>query len=106
MLLDMKFNKLVRDRIPEIIRNKGEKPITRIADDEEYWQRLKDKLEEEVDEFLHDGEEKEEIADILEVLHAIMDFRKIKKADVEKLRQKKEKERGGFREKIILESKE
>jgi len=98
----MKYNKLVRDKIPEIIKNKGAVPITHIANDEEYWQKLKEKLQEEVDEFLED-ETEEELADILEVIYAICDFKKIDKEKLELLRKKKAKERGGFKDKIILD---
>ena len=98
----MKLNKLVRDKIPKIIKNKGAVPITHIADDEEYWQKLKEKLQEEVDEFLKDGNE-EELADILEVIYAICDFKNFDKEKLELLRKKKAKEKGRFRDKIILD---
>ena len=98
----MKYNKLVRDKIPEIIKNKGAVPITRIASDDEYWQKLKEKLQEEIDEFMKDSNA-EELADILEVINAICDFKKIDKKELELLRKKKVKERGGFKEKIILD---
>ncbi len=98
----MKCNKLVRDRIPEIIRQKGKVPITHIADDKEYWQKLKEKLQEEVDEFIKDNNE-EELADILGVVYAICDFKKINKEKLEILRKKKARERGSFKDKIILD---
>lgn len=90
--------KLVRDLIPEIIKNDGSTPRTHIASDEEYEQKLKEKLQEEVDEFLQNPSA-EELADILEVIHALRDH---KFKDVESLRQKKAEERGSFKNKIIL----
>ena len=98
----MKYNKLVRDKIPDIIKNKGAIPITHIASNNEYWLKLKEKLQEEVDEFVKDSNE-EELADILEVIYAICDFKKIDKNRLELLRKKKAKERGGFKDKIILD---
>jgi len=98
----MKYNKLVRDKIPEIIKQKGKTPITYIANDKEYWQKLKEKLKEEVAEFLKKDSE-EELADILEVIYAICDFKKIDKQKLEALRKKKAKQRGSFKEKIILD---
>ena len=71
-------SKLVRDKIPEIIKNHGKIPFTHIADNKEYWQKLKEKLKEEVDEFLKDGSE-EELADILEVIYAICNLKNINK---------------------------
>ena len=58
------MSKLVRDKIPEIIKRNGEIPNIRVANDQEYWQKLKEKLQEEVDEFLKDNSE-EELIDIL-----------------------------------------
>ena len=96
------MSKLVRDKIPEIIRNKGGRAITHVADKEEYWKKLKEKLEEEVEEFLRDSNE-EELADILEVLYAICDFKKIDKKKLELIRKKKARERGKFKHKLILD---
>lgn len=98
----MKYDKLVRDKIPEIIKNAGEVPVTRIASNDEYWIKLKNKLREEVDEFMQDDNH-EELADILEVINAICEFKNIDKVDLELLQKKKNEERGGFRNKIILE---
>jgi len=98
----MKYNKLVRDKIPEIIKKDNIKPITRIASEKEYFQKLKEKLQEEVSEFLK-NEKHEELADILEVIHAILDHKKITKEELEIIKNKKAKERGQFKNKIILE---
>ena len=98
----MKYNKLVRDKIPEIIKSKGVVPATHIASDNEYQQKLKAKLQEEVDEFLEFSNE-EELADILEVIYALCDLYKIDKNELEQLRKEKAKKRGGFKERIILD---
>ena len=102
IMIPMKYDKLVRDRLPEIIEKKGSTPVTHIADDEEYWQRLKEKLKEEVNEFLEESNE-EELVDILEVIYAIREFKKISKKKLELLRKEKAKRRGGFKNRIILE---
>jgi predicted house-cleaning noncanonical NTP pyrophosphatase (MazG superfamily) len=64
----MSQGKLVRDKIPQIIRTKGLEPVIYAADAEEYGVRLRAKLREEVEEFLDSGSDPEELADILEVL--------------------------------------
>jgi len=98
----MKYNKLVRDKIPEYIRKKGGNPITHIADDAEYWQKLKEKLIEEMEEFKRD-ENIEEFADLLEVIDAIADYKKFDRNEVKNVRDKKAEERGKFKDRIILD---
>lgn len=98
----MKYNKLVRDNIPKIIKEKGGTVMTHIADDAEYWQKLKEKLQEEVDEFIQD-ENIGEIADMLEVLDAICRYKGFAKDEVEQVKTKKAQERGKFEKRIILD---
>lgn len=100
----MKYKKLVRDKIPGILKDQIKKmTITHVAkNDEEYWQKLKEKLQEEVNEFAED-ENENELADILEVVYAICDFKKIAKEKLEQIRLEKAKKRGGFKKRIILD---
>ena len=98
----MKYDKLVRDKIPEIIKGKGGIPKTRIADEKEYKQKLQAKLREETDEYLTDPNP-EELADILEIVYALGGLHKVTAAELEEQRRKKAEERGGFEEGIILE---
>lgn len=98
----VKYNKLVRDKIPEHVRKKGGKPVFHVADDREYWRRLKEKLLEEVKEFLQD-ESVEEMADVQEVIDAICRYKDFGKTEIELIRKKKLQERGAFNKKIILD---
>ena len=98
------YNKLVRDKIPEIIKNNGAKSIsTKILDDEEYLNALHTKLQEELNEYLASGEI-EELADLEEVLRAILDAKQTSYSDFEQIRQNKVNKRGAFKDKIFLES--
>jgi len=97
----MKYDKLVRDKIPEIIKRRGGVPVIHIASDKEYWQKLKEKLKEEIGEFMKNDSEGE-LADVLEVVYAICDFKKIDKEKLDLLRKRKSEEKGGFKKKIIL----
>lgn len=98
----MKYNKLVRDKIPEIIKADGQNPITHVANKKEYKQKLLEKLQEEVEEFLKD-QNPEELADILEVIDAICEFENISFGELQKIKQQKVVDRGGFKKRIILE---
>ena len=98
----MKYNKLVRDKIPEYIRKKGGAPIVHIAGDKEYWEKLKEKLQEEIKEF-SESETIEEMADIQEVIDAICSYKKFNQKKIETVRKEKVKRRGAFKKKIILE---
>ncbi len=98
----MKYNKLIRDKIPEIIKNTGKDPTIHIASESEYWESLKEKLKEEVMEFDKESNE-EEFADILEVLEAIKDFKKFSQKDIEDIKKKKAEKRGKFKKKLILD---
>lgn len=96
----MPYTKLVRDKIPEIIKAKGINPINHIADEEEYGRALLDKLKEEVEEFIKDPC-REEMADIMEVIYAILEYKNYSFDEVDRVRRKKLEERGGFKKRII-----
>jgi len=96
------YNKLVRDRIPYIIEENGEKPITRVLSDEEYLIELNKKLQEEVNEYL-DNNDIDELADIMEVILGILDIKGYSFEDLEMLRKTKVLKRGAFKDKIFLE---
>ena len=96
-------NKLVRDRIPEIIEGSGKTCATRILPQAEYLAALDTKLTEELAEYQAD-KSMEELADLLEVMIAVAEARGHSFAEVEAIRRAKAEKRGGFRERIFLES--
>lgn len=100
-----KHNKLVRDKIPNIIENKGEYALTRILTDEEFDAALSEKLLEEATEIINAStmeEITEELADLLEVIYAKAKANGIRFLDVELARQRKKSSKGGFDDKIFL----
>ncbi|MBB6481864.1 nucleoside triphosphate pyrophosphohydrolase [Spirochaeta isovalerica] len=97
----IKYDKLIRDKIPAIIKNSGKDCVTRVLSDMEYKEFLYRKLQEEVDEFLAD-DNISELADITEVILAILELKKSSPQEMETIRLKKLKERGGFKKKLLL----
>ncbi|MGH7240742.1 MAG: phosphoribosyl-ATP pyrophosphohydrolase [Candidatus Saccharimonadales bacterium] len=97
------YNKLVRDKIPEIIEADGKKPVTRYLNKDEYLQALIDKLTEECEEFKVDNNV-EELADIQEVVLALADALDITPGELAKAVSMKTLERGAFKKHIFLES--
>jgi predicted house-cleaning noncanonical NTP pyrophosphatase (MazG superfamily) len=96
-----RYDKLVRDRIPEIITAAGERPVTRIADPIEYRALLRAKLVEELHEFL-ESENPEELADVLEVSRALAVDLGSSPEKLEEIRRRKASERGAFSEHVVL----
>ena len=98
------WNKLVRDRIPEIIKGTGKLPISRTLNDEEFVAALKLKLVQETSELiLAEGLDiAGEIADVLEVVSALCDTLGISQQEIDKVRSSKAKARGTFRDRVYL----
>lgn len=95
------YNKLVRDLIPEVIERAGKTAVTEILDDEQYRIGLDLKLTEEIEEY-QKSKEVEELADILEVIYAIVETKDMTFQELELLRKEKADKRGAFRDKIFL----
>ncbi|MDB5055807.1 MAG: phosphoribosyl-ATP pyrophosphohydrolase [Bacilli bacterium] len=99
------YNKLVRDKIPEVIERSGKAYHTRILSDDEYKQELQKKLHEELEEYMNASDDQsaiEELADILELIHAITAIHNSSIQELEQVRLKKAADRGGFKDKVFL----
>lgn len=100
-----RYEKLVRDKIPQTIEQSGKKCRTRVLSDEEYLAELRRKFQEEFEEYKaagNSGESVEELADLLEILYALAEVHGSSKEQLEEIRARKAAERGGFREKVYL----
>lgn len=97
------YNKLVRDRIPDIISQNGAHLVdcSYLLDDEGYMEELENKLDEEITEF-HDSKEVEELVDIMEVVYAIAELKGVTRFQLDLIRHKKASEKGGFKDRIFL----
>ena len=95
------YNKLVRDRIPEIIARSGKRCVTEILSDEEYLKMVDAKLDEELAEY-HKDQNIEELADLMEVIYAAAAARGYTPQQLEQVRAEKFARRGGFQRKLLL----
>lgn len=101
---DMKikeYNKLVRDKIPEIIKKSGKQIVVTKASGDQLLSFLKQKLKEELEEYSQSGDI-EELADLVEVIYAILEHKGISQEEFHKVRQEKNDRRGAFKEGLVL----
>ena len=104
--MEKEYNKLVRDNIPEIIRNDHEIPIIRFLSTEEYRKELYKKIQEECNEIFEASnceERIEELSDVLEIIKAISELEGQSLEKVIEIANEKRRKRGGFQKRIFLE---
>jgi len=97
------YNKLIRDKIPEIIEKSGKRCMVRTLGDKEYIENLNKKLQEELNEY-YENEDVEELADLVELVHYILKYKEISIEEFENIRLQKKEKRGGFDKKLFLVS--
>jgi predicted house-cleaning noncanonical NTP pyrophosphatase (MazG superfamily) len=101
-MIEIKYDKLVRDCIPTIIQQAGKTSECHSVESAVAVEYLDKKLSEELGEYYQE-KSMNELADLLEVIHGIVFHKGMKWEDLESIRQKKRQERGGFEEGIVLE---
>ena len=99
----IKYDKLIRDKIPEIIEQSGKKSIVEVMDNDTYIEYLEQKLNEELAEYQQD-KSIEELADLLEVIYAVVAARGYSVEELERIRLEKAEKRGAFEKKLLLKS--
>ena len=97
----IKYNKAIRDKIPEIIAESGKKCNTKQLDDESFLAELEKKLSEEVNEYT-ESKDVEELADLLEVIYRISELRGVNSDKLDKIRKDKTEKRGKFDSNLFL----
>ena len=96
-----KYNKVIRDKIPEIIADSGKKCNTKQLDDKSFLTELEKKLTEEVNEY-SESKDVEELADLLEVIYRISELRGVNSDELDEIRKDKVKKRGKFSSNLFL----
>ena len=97
----IKYNKAIRDKIPEIISESGKKFNIKHLDDESFLEELEKKLIEEVNEYA-DSKDVEELADLLEVIYRISELRGVNSEKLDEIRKDKAEKRGKFDSNLFL----
>ena len=97
----IKYHKLIRDMIPDIIQSSGKRCVCSTLSDEEYLAKLDEKLNEELAEY-QESKSMEALADLLEVIRAVAAARGSSIEEVEAIRRDKAAKRGGFEKRILL----
>lgn len=97
----IKYNKLVRDKIPEIIEKSGKKAVFEGLEEKVYKKYLDKKLAEEMEEYFTE-DNVDELADIVEVIYAILTYKGIDLKNFESIRKRKAEERGTFTKRLLL----
>lgn len=97
----IKYSKLVRDRIPEIVESTGKTCVCETLSDAQYLEMLDAKLNEELAEY-QESKSMEELADLLEVIRAVALARGSSFEEIESIRIAKANKRGGFEKKLLL----
>lgn len=95
------YNKLVRDRIPQLIRESGRNCSSRILNEDEYFDALLDKVVEEIEEYRLSGNE-EELADVFEVLDCLVQLKEYEPMHIDYLKLIRREARGSFKERVQL----
>ncbi|MBQ4870160.1 nucleoside triphosphate pyrophosphohydrolase [Priestia megaterium] len=99
------YNKLVRDRIPEIIQELGEECLVEVLTEHDYLKELQKKGEEELKEYLAASNSKEaieELADLLEVIYGLAQCHGFSIKELETVRQSKKDKKGAFDKRLFL----
>ncbi|MGQ7876889.1 nucleoside triphosphate pyrophosphohydrolase [Bacillus cereus] len=99
------YNKLIRNKIPQIIKSNGKTPTTRILNEDEYIEELCKKTKEELTEYIEaktKPDKLEELSDLLEIINALSEHKGTTLEEINNIRKKKEEERGGFSDRVFL----
>ncbi|KMN47077.1 nucleoside triphosphate pyrophosphohydrolase [Bacillus sp. LK2] len=99
------YNKLIRDKSPQIIKNNGKTPTTRTLNENEYIKEICKKTGEELTEYLEaktKPHKLEELSDLLELINALAEYEGTTLEEINNIRKKKADERGGFSNRVFL----